>query len=741
MSRGLLPAVGCAMLSMLAVPLASIAEPADPPPDDRPTVALVLGGGGAHGVAHIGVLQELENQRIPVDVIVGTGIGALIGGLYASAMPVEEIEELLSGTDWTDIFNPETKREDLSFRRKQDDQDFLIKYKVGVQDGQAQLPTSLLPNDKLSFLLQKLTASAKGLSNFDQLPIPFRAMAMDLGNGDLVAFDDGALDQAILASLSAPGTLPPVQIGQRLYVAGSLVNNLPVKVAQDWGADIVIVVDVGVYSSPVEELNNVFKVVDQVAHLVQKKSAQLGLQQMRDSDILIRPATDADTETDFTDNRHDIDAGIAATAALAGRLEPLQLDRDAWDALAAEHVRRKLATPVITRIELDNESRLSDDVILAQIGQKTGAPLDKARLEADLGRIYSLGSFSSVQFDLIDDAGGAALAIRTLPDTTARQFWRFGVNVEDDLNGNSAYTGSASFTWTQLNRLNGEWRNVIRIGERQQLSTQFYQPLNAANTWFVEPTIGFIERNVNQFLDGELVNQFRVRETIGSIAAGRVIGRVGEVRVAYLRGDGEARVNIGADLPKQEFDLGGFEASARYDNYDNIYFPKRGGVALLSWFAQRESLGSSVDVDILSGNLGIARTWGVHTMLLGLEAASQLNEVPGVQNLITTGGFLNLSGFQRDELSGRHTGIGRAIYFRQLRGNPLRGFLRATLYVGGSLELGGAWQDSDEVSFDSSIFAGSLFVGMDTFIGPVYFAGGLAEGGNSALYLFVGRPR
>jgi len=742
MSNCLPISLGCSVTLFAAnLGVTAAAEIPSAPPPDRPRVALVLGSGGAHGVAHLGVLKELERQRVPVDLIVGTGIGALIGGLYASAMPVDEIDDLLSGTDWQDIFNADTKREDLSYRRKQDDGDFTVKYKVGVKDGRAQFPTALLPNDKLSFLLQKVTANTKGLESFDELPIPFRATAMDLGSGELVVLDSGALDRVVLASLTAPGTLPPVRIGERLFVGGSLINNLPVHVARDCGADVIIVVDVGVYTRPVEDLNNVFRVVDQVAHLVQRRSSELGLAQMREVDILIRPDTKAQGETDFTNSQSDIDAGIAAAVAAGPRLASLGLDEASYESLAAERMRRKLASPVILGVKLVNESEVSDDIILAQINQRPDEPLDKAQLEQDLRSIYALGAFRTVEFDLLEDQQGTTLEIHTVEDKAAQRFWRFGVNVEDDLQGNSSYTGSASFTWTQINRLNAEWRSVFRIGERQQVSTQFYQPVVASGNWFVEPSIGYVERNVNTFENGELFDQFRVRETIGTIGFGRVIGKVGELRASYLRGEGTSSVNIGTEQPDQDFDIGGIFTSATYDNYDNIYFPKRGATAQLSWLAQRESLGSSIDVDIVSGNLGIANTWDVHSLLVGLEAASQLNDVAGVQNLLNTGGFLNLSGFQRDELSGRHTGVARTIYFRQLRSNPLRGFLNAKIYLGGSLELGGAWQDSDDISFSNSIFAGSLFVGLDTFIGPVYIAGGLAEGGNSALYLFVGRPR
>ena len=189
-----------------------------------------------------------------------------------------------------------------------------------------------------------------------------------------------------------------------------------------------------------------------------------------------------------------------------------------------------------------------------------------------------------------------------------------------------------------------------------------------------------------------------------------------------------------------DFDLGGYIASAAHDSYDNVYFPKHGLNASIAWNGQRESMGSTIDVDIVSGNLGIANTWGDHSLLTSIKIQSQLNEVAGVQNLLTIGGLFNLSGYQRDSLSGRHTGVARAIYYQQIRSNPLRGFLDATMYLGGSLELGNAWQESNDISLSNSQLAGSLFIGLDTFIGPVYFAGGLAEGGESAIYLFIGRP-
>jgi NTE family protein len=741
-TRALLCFLQTAVLTLFSV--TSFASEHSPPGTgaDRPKIALVLGGGGAHAVAHLGVLKELERQRIPIDLIVGNGTGGLVGGLYASGKSVEQISNLLSNTDWIEIFNPDTQREDMSFRRKQDDGDFLIKYKVGIKDGEAQLPTALNPNGKLGWLLQSETANTKGTENFDQLPVAFRAMAMDLVTGELLALDSGALSAAILATVAAPGTLPPVTIGDRVLVTGGLINNLPVNVAHDWGADIVIVVDVGVFTSSADQLNSVFAIVDQVAHLLQRDSSRRGIERMRETDILIMPEVGPYAETDFTELDERIEAGQAATAQFASHLAPLSLVERDYDAYVAARAAREIGEPIILNVMLDNQSEVSDEVIRAQITQPIDAPLDKPRLEDDLRQVYALGAFKAVEFNILEEQDGSVLKITTIEDKTSARFWRFGIALEDDFDGNSAYTGSASFTWTQINRLNAEWRSVIRIGEQQQLTTEFFQPVVASGKWYVSARGGFVERNVNTFnSDGDIENQFRVSSLAAGLAAGRFIGNVAQLEAGLETGQGDTQLNIGdPSIGDQEFDIGGFFLRATHDSLDNLYFPKRGASAGLAWNGQRETLGASFDVDLVLGNFNAAKTWGAHSLLGGIDFQTQVDEVAGVQNLLRTGGLFSLSGYPRDALSGKHTGIVRGIYYRELRSNPVRGFLEATIYVGGSLELGNAWQDSDDISLSNTLLAGSLFVGMDTFIGPVYFAGGLSEGGQSALYLFVGRP-
>ena len=706
----------------------------------RPKIAVVLGGGGAHGVAHLGVLQELERQRVPVDLVVGTGFGSLIGGLYASGMTVGEISDFLFDTNWRGVFDPDTQREDLSFRRKRDDDDFLIKYRVGIKDGQAQLPTSLVANEKLMQILQSVTARSKGMKNFDALPVPFRTVAMDLVTGEEVVLDSGSLDRAMLAAFSAPGTFPPVQIDDRVLITGSLINNLPVDIARDWGADVIIVVDVGIYVRGEDDLNSIFSIVDQVGHLLQQKNTQASLLQLADSDILVQPNILPQKQVNVGDPELNVQRGAEAVAAVQHRFDEFRLDQVPFDELSIERVARADRKPVISGIELHNDSSVDDAVILAQISQPLDTELDKAALEDDIRGVFGIGSFSSVEFDLREDGESSILELHTIENRSGDRFWRFGISLQDDLQGNSAYTGSASMTWTNLNRLGGEWRNVLRLGEILQLATEFYQPLAKSGRYFSSAKLGYTERNVNIFADSSILGQVRVQELIGQLGVGRIFGNSGQLQLGMIYGDGSSHGNIGRGIQSSDFDIGGFTAAVAYDTYDNVYFPKSGKTAVVSWVGQRESLGASIEVDVLSGNIGAAKTWDATTLIGGIRFESQLNDVPGAQNLATTGGLFNLSGFQRDELSGRHAAVGRLILYRKMRSNPLRGFLNASLYFGASLEMGNAWLSSDDVSLGNTITAGSIFAGADTFIGPVYLAGGLAEGGHTALYLFVGRP-
>src|SRR6266478_5738856 len=211
----------------------------------RPRVGLVLSGGGARGAAHIGVLKVLEELHVPIDAIAGTSMGAVVGGLYASGLDAHEIEAIMTSLNWQDAFRDRPPREDLTFRRKQEDQNFLVKFPLGLRGGKVLLPKGLIQGQRLNQTLRRLTLPVAHITNFDDLASPFRAVATDLETGEAVVIGSGDLTSAMRASLSAPGVFAPVEREGRLLVDGGIAENLPIDVARAMNVDILIVVDVG----------------------------------------------------------------------------------------------------------------------------------------------------------------------------------------------------------------------------------------------------------------------------------------------------------------------------------------------------------------------------------------------------------------------------------------------------------------------------------------------------------------
>src|SRR6202050_4260669 len=215
--------------------------PLESAPLVRPRICLVLSGGGARGMAHIGVLKVLETLKVPIDCIAGTSMGAVVGGLYASGMTAAQIETTMRSVDWQEAFRDAPPRRDLAFRRKQDDRNFLVRLPLGVKHYHILLPKGFIQGQTLQETLRQLTLPFSNTTNFDELPQPFRAVATDLVTGDAVFLEKGDLSIAMRASISAPGVFAPVDYQGRLLVDGGIAENLPIDVARAMHAAILIV--------------------------------------------------------------------------------------------------------------------------------------------------------------------------------------------------------------------------------------------------------------------------------------------------------------------------------------------------------------------------------------------------------------------------------------------------------------------------------------------------------------------
>ncbi|MDD1005465.1 MULTISPECIES: patatin-like phospholipase family protein [Pseudomonas] len=704
----------------------------------RPKVGLVLSGGAARGLAHIGVLKALEEQGIKIDAIAGTSMGAVVGGLYASGYKIDELEKLALNIDWQAALSDAPPREDVPFRRKQDDRDFLVKQKLSFRDdGSLGLPLGVIQGQNLALLLESLLAHTSDTRDFDKLPIPFRAVATDISNGEKVVFRKGHLPQVIRASMSIPAVFAPVELDGRLLVDGGMTDNIPLDVAREMGVDVAIVVDIGTPLRNRKQLTTVVDVLNQSITLMTRSNSEEQLAALKPSDVLIQPALAAFGVTDFGKAQEMIDAGYRATRILDARLAQLKPDESQDAELNAARSPGQ-RTPIITAIRVENDSKVDDDVIRYYIRQHIGEPLDLGRLHSDMGTLYGLDYFEQVQYRVVHKGEDHTLVISARGKRSGTDYLRVGLNLSDDMRGDSAFNLGASYRINGINRLGAEWLTRAQIGDKQELYTEFYQPLDVGSRYFVAPYASFEAQNVEAVLDNDPIAQYRVERYGFGLNFGRQIGNNGEVRFGVGEAWGKADVRIGdQDLPSENFNEGFYALKYSYDSLDNVYFPHEGKDVSLTLMQFEPGLGSDTRYRQWDLKIDKAMSRGPDTLILGGRYGRTLNDANVVTSSFLLGGARQLSGFREDAISGQNISLMRAVYYRRL--TP-RSYLPLDfpLYAGASLERGRAWNNDNE--FDSGyINAASVFIGFDTPLGPLNFSYGLNDANEQAVYLNLGQ--
>lgn len=708
--------------------------------DERPRIGLVLGGGGARGAAHIGVLQELERHRVPIDAIAGTSMGAIVGGLYASGMTPDELADLVSSLDWAEKMSDEAQRENLSFRRKQDDAQYPINHELGLRDGELLLPMGVIQGQKLDLLLRELTAHVAHIEAFDDLPTPFRAIASDVVSGDALVMDRGDLAIAIRASMSVPGVFAPARVGDRLLVDGGLVGNLPIDVMRTMDVDIIIAVDVEFPLYPADELDSVLAVSEQMLTILIRRDTLRQIESLAASDILIRPELGLFASTDFGNIVDAIPPGVAAAQAVSDRLAALALDAGAY----AEHIASRARAPqtpdTLAFVRVVHDDRVDPGLREPRLRSREGDVIDTRRLERDAERLYGLGRYEQVSYRLVQEDGRTGVEFLARSKSLGPDTLKFSVSLEDDFEGSTGFNVATRLTKTGLNPSGGEWRTDLRLGSDPLLATELYQPFGRQSRFFVAPHVDMRQSGFNVFEGDAAIGRLRLSEGVAGLDFGMEIGDWGEARVGAFRGKGRANVKIGdSAIPDLSFNTGGTFARLRVDSLDHAHFPSSGIRADLRWVRSLTGFGADHNVDTFESELQGTWSLGRNRMQLGLAYATTLNGAAQVQDYFPLGGFLRMSGLERGAISGPHAGLARLVYYRRV-GSPAGGMLDVPFYLGASVEAGNVWQTRSEIGFDSMQMSGSLFAGLDTYIGPIFLAAGFAEGGDTHFYLFVGSP-
>lgn len=707
---------------------------------ERPKIGLVLGGGGARGAAHIGVLRELERHRVPIDAIAGTSMGAIVGGLYASGMTVDELEDIVATLDWADALSDTTPRQDLTFRRKQDDAHYPINFELGVRDSELLLPMGVIQGQKLDLVLRDLTLDVSHVSDFDKLPIPFRAIATDIERGEPYVMGEGDLAMAIRASMSVPGVLAPLQLDGRLLVDGGIVGNLPIDVMRQMGVDIIIAVDVEFPLYSADDLTSALTISEQMLTILIRKETLRQIATLGPNDVLIQPDLGTFASSDFAQIMQTIEPGARATAAQSDRLRHVALGEQDFARYLADRAGRPQLNGELSFVRVEHDGRIDTAILESRLDTEVGDPIEPGRLAADAERLYGTGLYEQVGYELIDESGATGVEFQARSKGWGPNTLQFAVSLENDFEGATAFNLGTRVTMAGLNPHGGELRTDLQLGTNPALFSELYQPFGTASKFFVAPRIDLLQYNINAFSADTAIARYRISESEIGLDLGAEIGSIGEFRIGSFFGTGRGKVKVGdPSIDNLNFDTGGVLSRLRFDTRDDAQFPRRGISAEVEWEHSLPGLGADERFDTVAADIDATWSRGNNSLQVGLSYATTIDAQGSIQDYFPLGGFLRLSGLERGEVSGPHAALARVMYYRRV-GDSAGGLFDVPIYLGASAELGNVWQSRSQISFDSARFNGSVFAGLDTIVGPVYFAAGLAEGGRSNFYLFIGTP-
>jgi NTE family protein len=741
---------------------AQAAEETSQPPllrvPDRPKVGLVLSGGGARGVAHIGVLKVLEELRVPVDFIVGTSMGALVGGIYASGMSPDEMEKRIQAMDWEDIFRDDPPRRDIPWRQKRDDYEGLYGLELGFRDGEILLPMGTSSGYKLEFLMTNFVGLKEGRAprSFDTVPIPFRAVAMDLENGDMRVFDRGVLVTAMRASMSIPAVFAPVEIDGRLYVDGGMVRNLPVDVAREAGCEIIIAVNLGTTPRRRDQLTSAASVAMQAVNLMTEQNVRASLGELTEKDILILPQLGVFSSSDFTAAMTTVPIGIAAARAAGDRLKALSVGEEDYRAWQSSLASRKPGEVESAEIRVaDTMKRVNPLVIEAEIRQEPTRieammegrlGLEQSWLEAfhqNLKTVFGRGDFERIDYSLTDDKGRNAITVEGVEKSWGPNYFKFGIGYSADFQSNPHANAAFMYRKTWLNSLGAEWRTDARVGYINELYTELYQPFTPRVGVFAAPWLDLKRAPITYYVGSQWVGQYDVGTFRGGLDLG-VQGRMGELRAGFFQGRLKTDGNFGILslapsgrlVPEYNLRQGGVMGRLALDQLDNVHFPSTGFSLMGSFFVTNEAFGAEDNYN--KYELTFQKPFNIdrHTLTLGLAWADSPGSTLPPYDLFQTGGFLHFSGYITEQLVGSSYYMGRLVY--TYRFSDLPSPLGRGLYLGGSLEAGEVRNRFDPTTAGGPLYCGSLFFAADTILGPFHAAYGRADDGSASFYILLG---
>lgn len=706
----------------------------------RPKIGLVLAGGGALGMAHVGVLKVLEANRIPVDIIAGTSMGSIVGAAYASGATVSEMEQILSETDWDALFKETIERENVDFRDKYGRSgQFLGDAKIGIKDATLTRFTGVVSGQHVLPLLQRLYYRTPGDIDFNKLPIPFRAIAADIETGEAVPLSSGQLALAARASMAVPGFFTPVEIGGRALVDGGIANNLPVDVTLEMGAQQLIVVDLLADLKKKNELGGLLGISGQIISLLLQQNSTLQRKNMRAGDLLLVPDLKGYSATDFQKAKEIFARGEAVALENISSLKKFAVSESEYAAYRAHREAPAVSSVIITALKVDSDLHAKVPSIEESFAFQVGAPLDTKKIESTIENVYDGGSLAKLEYAVKqDEQGNDILALTARKPSWYDQYLRVGFSLQDDFQGNSAYQLALGARFNDLNNAGGFLDARLDIGWRPLLELDFYQPLAENSNYFINPLLSLDRYQIPARVGGETIAEYGRSRLVGGIGAGRKLGKSGEVMAGVRAGTGRIERQIGdPSLREGNYEIGDYFGQVSFDSRDTPDFATKGTLFNFEVSRNTDVLGSSDNFTQMMGSFQKPLTFGRNTIALSSDYGVTLETIPA-ERLFVLGGMFDLAGYQPGGLAASDFVIGRLTYYREL--SAIGGALaKLNLFGGGSFELASIRSDLPQVEDNTGIVGGLLFIGADTPVVPLYLAAGMNNDDEASVYLNIGR--
>lgn len=699
---------------------------------EMPRVGLVLGGGGARGAAHIGVLEVLQEQRVPIACVAGTSMGALVAGTWAAGYSPAAMREALAGVDWADMFLDNPEYGEMTHRHRAIARRYLPGSEIGVTENGARYQGGVVSGQKIKLFFNRLVGNRR----IEQLALPLSIVATDIGSGQAVVFRDGALSTAMRASMSVPGLLAPVEHERMKLVDGGLVDNLPVgELIERCQADVVIAVDVGSPLLKSEDIGSLITVSAQMINILTQQNVDRSRAKLRSGDILIEPQLAAVSAGDFMRLDEAIEQGRRAARKVVDRLGalavPAPLYQAWWQGLEAGEVD---GAKVVDEIEFVGLRRVNPASLDRLLDIRAGDAPSAGRIDRNLLRIYGDGDFESVDYALLDEDRRNVLRVMPIEKPWGPDYLRLGISLQAEQRDGASFGIRAAYHRRWLNELGGDVLYHAEIGSHNRIGINYHQPLEVGQRYFFEAQAALQRDRLNVYEDDRRLAQYKVSEQRLGLWLGHNAHVFGALRVGWLQRQRDYQVETGvASLPQSDVNFGGWQASLDFDRFDRMYFPTAGWAARLSYFDSPRLDYARLDAELRGAFKVVNTVFNARFAYTG----SPRGDLPSF-DAGRLGGFLNMTAFSADQL------LGDEVRYIGLRTEQILGRLplglRGDMRIGFAAEAARLGRRFSETGRDDWIDSLAIYLGGETPLGPAYLGIGRSSRGASSIFLFIGTP-